>query len=166
MRQPGRAVVLIKFPRRDNHDRQLEAYHASLQEQTHCSCLATVRATIWVKQPTVRWFTMIDADDTLIAKAGRIAHALSGIRRCKCDIICATRTGDPAASEAPVPKHRSLRKHQSGILSAAGREGRTMSQTCVPSVGIHSRAEGSTESTPIGVPSTKRLCRTPMRGRL
>jgi hypothetical protein len=39
MRQHGRALVLIKFPGRDNHDRQLEAYHASLLEQTHCSSL-------------------------------------------------------------------------------------------------------------------------------
>jgi hypothetical protein len=106
MRQIGRAVVLIKFPGRTNHDRQLEAFHASLRSQTRCSSLATVRTTVWIKQPTLRWFTIIDADDSLMARAERFVYTLNGIAGCKADLICATQPGDAQTNEATVLKHR------------------------------------------------------------
>ena len=142
MRQPGRALVLIKFPARDNHDRQLEAYHASLRGQTHCSSLATLRTAVWIKQPALRWFTIIDADDALIARAERFVHALNGIEGCKADIICATPTGDPPASEATVAKLRSLRKRQSHIPSAPEREGTGHAQNVCPECGHRFKGEG------------------------
>jgi hypothetical protein len=142
MRQPGRAVVLIKFPARENHGRQLEAYHASLRGQTHCSSLATLRTTVWIKQPTLRWFTIIDADDALIARAEGFVNALNGIDGCKGDINCATRTGAPTASEATVAKHRSLRKWQSRIPPAAEREGADQTKNVCPECGHRFKGKG------------------------
>ncbi len=142
MRQPGRALMLIKFPARVNHVRQLEAYHASLRGQTHCSSLVTLRTIVWNKRPTQRWFTIIDADDALVTRAERFVHALNGIEGCKGDIICATRTGDPTASEAMVAKHGSLRKWQSGITSATEREGADQVQKVCPECGYRFKGKG------------------------
>jgi hypothetical protein len=116
MRQIGRAVVLIKFPGRTNHDRQLEAFHASLRSHRQCSSsLATLRTTVWIKQPTLRWFTIIDAADSVMARAERFVHTLNGIAGCKADLICGNKTGNAEINEASVVNHREQRSH---IVSA------------------------------------------------
>jgi hypothetical protein len=85
----------------------------TLRGQLHCLSLATLPTTVWVKQPTFRWFTIIDADDALIARAERFVDALNGIDGCKGDIIRANRTGELADSEAALANCRSPRKRQS-----------------------------------------------------
>jgi hypothetical protein len=89
IRQPGRAVVLIKFPARENHDKQLEAYHDLLRDQSGAVAIVTVRTRVWLQQPRFRWFTIVDADDTLVARARQFAHKLSGIEKCSADVVCA-----------------------------------------------------------------------------
>lgn len=92
MRRSGRAVVLIKFPARENHGSQLEAYHDWLRDQTHTSSIVTARTCVWLQQekiPRFRWFTIIDADDAVTQRARRFVHTLNGIDNCKGDIICA-----------------------------------------------------------------------------
>jgi hypothetical protein len=48
MRQLGRAVVLIKFPGRENHDRQIDAYHSLLGE-TGAVSMITVRTCVFCR---------------------------------------------------------------------------------------------------------------------
>jgi hypothetical protein len=91
MRQPERAVVLIKFPGHENHDRQIEVYHGLLQ-QTGAVSMVTVRTCVSVEVrnkrgllqriPRVRWFTIVDADDALIERAKQFAHKLNAIEKC------------------------------------------------------------------------------------
>lgn len=88
MRRPGRAVVLIKFPARENHERQLQAYHDLLQDQTGAVSVVTVRARVWLQQPSLRWFTIVDADDALVERAKHFAHKLDGIEKCRADVAC------------------------------------------------------------------------------
>jgi hypothetical protein len=92
MRQPGRAVVLIKFPARENHDRQLDAYHGLLGDQTGAMQIVTVRTRVWLQQPSFRWFTIIDADDALVERAKQFARRLNGIEKCSADVVCVPRS--------------------------------------------------------------------------
>ena len=98
IRQPGRAVVLIKFPGwREKHDQQIDKYHSSLLTQTGASSAVTVRTCVsvgvlnknGVRQgvPRVRWFTLVDADDVLIERAEQFASRFSGIEKCKADVV-------------------------------------------------------------------------------
>jgi hypothetical protein len=81
-------VVLIKFPARENHDSQLEAYHGLLLDHAGAVSIVTVRTRVWLQQPSLRWFTIIDADDSLVERAKQFAHALNGIERCSADVVC------------------------------------------------------------------------------
>ncbi len=97
MRHPGKSVVLIKFPGRQNHDRQIEAYHGLLQTQAGIVSMVTVRTCVSVavvnkrgmqqSLPRIRWFTIIDADAVLIARAEQFACTLNGIDKCKADVV-------------------------------------------------------------------------------
>lgn len=86
MRRPGRAVVLIKFPGRQEYDVQAGAHHDWLRQHTRASSVVTVRTSVWVKTPRLRWFTIIDADDVLTQRARRFVSTLNGIMHCKSDI--------------------------------------------------------------------------------
>jgi hypothetical protein len=88
MRKPGRAVVWIKFPARQNHDRQLEAYHGLLLDMTGALSVVTVRTCVWLPQPSSRWFTIVDADDAQIQRAKQFAHKLNTIEKCRADVVC------------------------------------------------------------------------------
>ncbi len=93
MRRSARAVVLIKFPARENHGLQLEAYHEWLRDQTLTSFVVTARTCVWLQQekiPRFRWFTIIDADDAVTQRARQFIHTLNGIDNCKGDIVCST----------------------------------------------------------------------------
>jgi hypothetical protein len=100
MRQPGRAVVLIKFPKHENHDVQVKEHHGLLQAQTGAVSLVTVRTCVSVavvnkrgrlqRVPRDRWFTIVDADDPLIERAKQFARNLNGIEKCKADIVVGT----------------------------------------------------------------------------
>ncbi len=98
MRQPGRALVLIKFPgHTESHDTQIETYHGLLRDQAGAVSVITLRTCVCVavvnknglpqRVPRIRWFTIIDADDCLIERAGRFARKLNGIENCKADIV-------------------------------------------------------------------------------
>jgi hypothetical protein len=99
MRQPGRAIVVIKFPGRGgNHARQIEAYHNLLRDQTGAISLATARTCASVavvnkrglrqRVPRIRWFTIVDADKVLTKRAKQFAHELNGIDKCCADVVC------------------------------------------------------------------------------
>jgi hypothetical protein len=98
LRRPGRAVVLIKFPgRNDTHEKQIEAYHGLLRDQTGAVTMVTVRTCVSIgvlnkrrmlqKVPRVRWFTIVDADDALVKRAEQFVCKLNGIETCKADIV-------------------------------------------------------------------------------
>ena len=101
MRHPDKSVVLIKFPGRENHDRQVEAYHGLLQIQAGIVSIVTVRTCVSVAAvnkrglqqslPRIRWFTIIDADAALIRRAEQFACKLNGIEKCKADVVFARR---------------------------------------------------------------------------
>jgi hypothetical protein len=56
MRQSGRAIVLIKFPGRDqSYGQQLKDYHGLLRDAGFQS-ISTVRTCVWLNQPRSRWF--------------------------------------------------------------------------------------------------------------
>ena len=82
MRQPGRAVVVIKFPGRTNHDTQLRRFHQMLWDHTGATSIVTLRARVSLRYPSVRWFTIVDADDILVARAKQFAEKLNGIDGC------------------------------------------------------------------------------------
>lgn len=97
MRQPGRAIVLIKFPKREEHGRQTEEYHSLLQTKSGALSVVTVKTCVSVEilnkkgllqeVPRVRWFTLVDADDALIERAKQFARKLNGIEKCKADVV-------------------------------------------------------------------------------
>jgi hypothetical protein len=111
MRRPGRTVVLIKFPGRENHGQQLDEYHSLLRRGTGSSSVITVRTCVSVgvlskngkRQgvPRIRWFTLLDADDALIERARRFADKLNGIESCKADAICGA---SGCAIQPPSPR--------------------------------------------------------------
>lgn len=102
MRQPGRAVVLIKFPGHgEKHARQIETYHNLLRDQAGAESIATVCTCVSVsvvnknglrqRVPRVRWFTIIDAGEVLIERAKQFVHRLNGIEKCGAGVVCASR---------------------------------------------------------------------------
>jgi hypothetical protein len=88
IRQPGRVVVLIKFPAGANHDRRVEQFHEMLRDQTGAVSIVTVRTCVSLRQPTFRWSTMVDADDASVERAKQFAHTLDGIKECSADVVC------------------------------------------------------------------------------
>jgi hypothetical protein len=98
IRKPGRAVVLIKFPgRAEKHEEQINKYHTSLLTQTDALSAITVTTCVSVGVinkngvlqgvPRVRWFTLIDADDVLIERAGHFASRLNEIEKCQASVV-------------------------------------------------------------------------------
>jgi hypothetical protein len=91
MRKPGRAVVVIKFPERQEHDRQVEGYHGFLQ-QTGAVSIVTIRTTVCVRVtnkgglhrwiPRDRWFTILDADDVVAERTREFALRLKQVEKC------------------------------------------------------------------------------------
>jgi hypothetical protein len=89
MRGPDRAVVVIKFPARTDHGTQLNEFHEMLRDQTGAASIVTLRTRVSLRYPSVRWFTVIDADDALVERAKQFAQRLSGIERCVAAVLCA-----------------------------------------------------------------------------
>jgi hypothetical protein len=83
MRQPGRALVLIKFPHRQKHAQQVEEYHKLLRDDAAAVSVVTVCTCVWLKQPRSRWFTIVDGDNALIERAKHFAHILNRIEGCR-----------------------------------------------------------------------------------
>jgi hypothetical protein len=106
MRQPGRAVVVIKFPGRTNHDTQLSEFHEMLREQTGSASIVTLRTHVSLRYPSIRWFTIIDADDVLVARARQFAQKLSGTDRCVATVLCARRCDDGQEGQTMIGAKR------------------------------------------------------------
>jgi hypothetical protein len=88
MRQEGKSVVVIKFPARTIHDRQLEAYHDMLRDRTSAASLVTVQTCVWLGQPRSRWFTIVDADGCSVERAKEFAQKLAAIEKCSAEVVC------------------------------------------------------------------------------
>jgi len=82
---------VIKFPARTNHDTQLREFHEMLRGQTGAVCIATLRTRVSLRYPSVRWFTIVDADDVLVERAKQFARTLNGITNCSADVVCGPR---------------------------------------------------------------------------
>lgn len=97
MRQEGRTVVLIKFPGRQNHNKQIALHHNLLQAQTGAASTVTLRTCVSVavvnkngfrqSVPRVRWFTLVDADDVLVERTRQFVRRLNEIEKCKADVV-------------------------------------------------------------------------------
>ncbi len=110
MRHPGRAVVLIKFPdRQQRHAQQVDQYHNLLRHQAGAVSVVTVCTRVWLKQPRSRWFTIIDGDNALIERARHFADVLNGIEKCR-GFVCGPSSEpgdririDASSAWAPAP---------------------------------------------------------------
>ena len=92
LRRPGRAIVFITFPGRNmKHDALLLQLHKRLAKEADAKNVITLRTNIMVPLaegsrfcvPRLRWFTIVDADDELTARARAFATALALVPRVK-----------------------------------------------------------------------------------
>ena len=90
LRKPGRAIVFITFPGRSmKHDALLQQLHERLAVETDAENIITLRTNVSVpaaERPRSyvqrqRWFTFIDPDAELIARARAFASNLTCIPR-------------------------------------------------------------------------------------
>lgn len=88
LRRPGRALVFITFPGRRPHADILADLHANVRHHTGTDSVLTLRTNISVpaSKPGYfvqrqRWFTIIDADDTLVARALSFVSDAGSVRR-------------------------------------------------------------------------------------
>lgn len=95
LREPGRAIVFITFPGRNlKHDALLRQLHQRLIAVTGAETVITLRTNVSVPRAAgsrsyvqrQRWFTVIDADAHLIARAHAFAAALGAIPRVKASL--------------------------------------------------------------------------------
>jgi hypothetical protein len=148
MRRPERSVVLIKFPGHENHNRQIETYHASLR-QTGAISLITIRTCVSVEVlnkrgllqriPRDRWFTIVDADDVLTERAKQFAHKLHRIEKCSADIR-EDRIGAANSSTAVFEKKHARHVQSPPQLLATDRT-RTVENVC-PECGHQFKGKG------------------------
>jgi hypothetical protein len=122
IRCPGRAVVLIKFPGRQEHARQIQQYHNLLRGSAGASSIATVCTCVWIKQPRCRWFTIIDGDQTLIGRAKHFAKLLNGIERCSADLVCEPSSSGKLADRVTAgdPSTQELRRLPAAMSDRTG----------------------------------------------
>jgi hypothetical protein len=92
LRKPGRAIVFITFPGRSMaHDALLRQLHGRLVAEADASSVVTLRTNVSVPRANgspyyvqrQRWFTVVDPDVELIARAKVFAKALASIPRAK-----------------------------------------------------------------------------------
>jgi hypothetical protein len=90
LRKPGRAVVVITFPgRKMTHDALLRKLHGQLSTEARAEGVVTLRTNVSLQRAEgsgayvqrQRWFTIIDPDAGLIARARVFANALASIPR-------------------------------------------------------------------------------------
>ena len=107
MSQLGRPLVLIKFPEHQNHDTQVVEHHKLLLEETKAAPIFTIRTCVSVQVrnirgrlqriPRARWFTVLNANDALVARARRFTEKLNNIENCKADMVVAHLSTKPYA---------------------------------------------------------------------
>lgn len=89
LRQPGRAIVFITFPGRKPHDILVRELHETLHLETETDTVVTLRTNVSVPSSAgsrsfvqrQRWFTLIDPDAELVARARAFAGALTSVPR-------------------------------------------------------------------------------------
>jgi len=89
LRRNGRAVVVITFPGRVRHDQLVQRLHERLRTGAGATNAFTVRTCVSVPRgdgtnhvmPRFRWFTVVDADDHLKARALDFVRALAVVPR-------------------------------------------------------------------------------------
>jgi hypothetical protein len=89
LRHRGRAVVFITFPGRKPHDQLVRELHGRLRAEAGAESAFTLRTSVSVPRadgsPFVvqrqRWFTVVDPDPALVARAGAFTEALASVRR-------------------------------------------------------------------------------------
>lgn len=112
LRQPGRAIAFISFPGRNiPHDAQLQYLHEKLRVEANTETVITLRTTVSVPHaegsrsyvPRQRWFTVVDPDALLVARAQAFSEALGSIPRTQAQLCC--------DKKPPMP-------HRDGAVSA------------------------------------------------
>lgn len=84
LRHPERAIVVIQFPGRDQkHEDQIDRWHKRLLGETGCGSVVTLTTSVRINQPSIRWFTIIDADEKLKSRAQAFAKNLEKQNRCR-----------------------------------------------------------------------------------
>jgi hypothetical protein len=104
LRRPGRAIVFITFPGRTMpHDALAQRLHEQLSIKTGAKEIVTLRTNVSVpcaERPRSyvqrqRWFTVIDPDAELIARARAFANNLACIPRVRTVLVWHKLSGDP-----------------------------------------------------------------------
>lgn len=95
LRVPGRAMVFISFPGRSlPHDQLVQRLHTQLAAGTGAQNILTLRTNVSVPRhpgsPFVvqrqRWFTIVDTDEVLVARAKDFARALQAVPAVKAQL--------------------------------------------------------------------------------
>jgi hypothetical protein len=90
LRKPGRAIVFITFPGRSmKHDALLQQLHERLSIETKAENIVTLRTNVSVPRAIgsssyvqrQRWFTVVDSDAELTARAQAFVTALASVPR-------------------------------------------------------------------------------------
>ncbi|MGE4340215.1 MAG: hypothetical protein AB7E55_30320 [Pigmentiphaga sp.] len=99
LRRPGRTIVFITFPGRSmTHDALLKQLHERLSIETGTDNIAALRTNVSVPRAAgsssyvqrQRWFTVIDPDAALMARAHAFATALASVPRVRAKLECLT----------------------------------------------------------------------------
>ena len=93
MRKLGRSVAFISFPKRVRYDIQLQDLHDRLSAEADAQSVITLRTNVSVpakragmKVQRPRWFTVVDPDPELTARAKAFAYALEDIPNVRADL--------------------------------------------------------------------------------
>jgi hypothetical protein len=95
LRAPGRAVAFIKFPNFSRkHNLQLEELHSKLNAHLGPCEPTTLTTSVALPNrqnprlfhPRIRWFTVIDGDETLHRQLGDFADRLSQLPRVRAEV--------------------------------------------------------------------------------
>ncbi|MCK6453012.1 MAG: hypothetical protein L6R19_19525 [Alphaproteobacteria bacterium] len=99
LRRPGRSIVFITFPGRSMpHDALVQRLHERLRAEADAGTVVTLRTNVsvpsdagsrsYVQRP--RWFTVVDADSALLARARAFADAVASVPRVRARLDGAT----------------------------------------------------------------------------
>lgn len=93
LRQPGRCIVLIKFPGRIPYDQQQNTYHSLLMTEAGVENAMTLRTAVHVpgndgrKHPRCRWFTIVDYTPDCAENLSIFARKLNAIPGASAKIV-------------------------------------------------------------------------------
>lgn len=97
LRRPDRAIVFITFPGRSMpHHALVQRLHEQLIVESDAKSIVTLRTNVSVPRGTgsrsyvqrQRWFTVVDADTTVVARARAFADALGFVPRVRARLDC------------------------------------------------------------------------------